>query len=187
MQTYLKQPNRELCTSPKSYLIYRPYRPEIGTCFPDYVINIFLMEPRKLNALIFGATGAVGRELVKHLANNNRWGEIVCVVRQELPEWEPIKNRLRIVRVDNLDSLVETEKWNFPNTNSVFCCLGSQTKHGNDTFIKVDKTYPLWIANIALKNSKTHCNEEIKHYSLVSSVGSNPNSWFLYPRTKGEV
>lgn len=49
------------------------------------------MEPRKLNALIFGATGAVGRvlitlkkELVKALAVNSKWQKIVCVVRKEL-------------------------------------------------------------------------------------------------------
>ena len=25
------------------------------------------------------------------------------------------------------------------------------------------------------------------HCSLLTSFGSNPNSWFLYPRTKGEL
>lgn len=28
---------------------------------------------------------------------------------------------------------------------------------------------------------------DIPHYLLVSSMGSNPNSWFLYPKTKGQV
>lgn len=29
-------------------------------------------------------------------------------------------------------------------------------------------------------------NEDIPHYLLVSSTGSNPDSWFMYLRVKGE-
>lgn len=46
--------------------------------------------------------------------------------------------------------------------------------------MKVDKTYPLLCADIAINN-------QIPHYLLVSSAGSSPDSFFLYPRTKGEV
>jgi oxidoreductase len=53
--------------------------------------------------------------------------------------------------------------------------------------VKVDKTYPLLAADIAVNNSNFSINIEIPHYSLVSSMGSNPNSWFLYMKTKGEV
>lgn len=27
----------------------------------------------------------------------------------------------------------------------------------------------------------------VKHFHLLTSMGSNPNSWFLYPKTKGQV
>jgi hypothetical protein len=54
-------------------------------------------------------------------------------------------------------------------------------------FVKIDKIYPLWIANILKANSTDSSHSDIRHYSLVSSVGSNPNSWFLYPRTKGQL
>ena len=62
----------------------------------------------------------------------------------------------------------------------MFVCFGSQVKHGEETFVKVDKTYPLLCADIAINNS-------IPHYLIVSSLGSSPNSFFLYPRTKGEL
>lgn len=65
--------------------------------------------------------------------------------------------------------------------------MGSQRKHGEETFIKVDKTYPLLAADIALSNSTPILHLEIPHYLLVSSMGSDHTSWFLYPRTKGEV
>lgn len=79
-----------------------------------------------------------------------------------------------------MDELEQTGKWKFEGVDTVFCCLGSQTKHGKEAFIKTDKTYPLWIADIAKANG-------IKHYSLISSIGASSGSWFLYPRTKGEV
>jgi len=47
-------------------------------------------------------------------------------------------------------------------------------------FVKVDKTYPLLCADIAVR-----C--DIPHYLLVSSTGGDPNSWMLYLRVKGEV
>ena len=42
-----------------------------------------------------------------------------------------------------MDELQDTNKWKYEGVDSVFCCLGSQTKHGDETFIKIDKTYPL--------------------------------------------
>jgi aspartate-semialdehyde dehydrogenase len=48
-------------------------------------INI-LMESG-LKAVIFGATGAVGKTLVPLLVESNSWSKVLCVVRNELPEW----------------------------------------------------------------------------------------------------
>jgi acetyl-CoA carboxylase carboxyltransferase component len=60
----------------------------------------------------------------------------------------------------------------------VVCALGSQVKFGEETFVKIDKTYPLKAADIALNN-------KIPQYILVSSMGANAGSCLLYPRTKG--
>jgi len=46
--------------------------------------------------------------------------------------------------------------------------------------VKVDYTYPLNGGQLA-----KHYN--IPHYSLVSSVGADKSSFFLYPKTKGQV
>jgi uncharacterized protein YbjT (DUF2867 family) len=45
---------------------------------------------------------------------------------------------------------------------------------------KVDKTYPLLCADIALRNN-------IPHYHLVSSIGADESSVFLYMQLKGGV
>lgn len=39
---------------------------------------------KTLNGLIFGATGAVGQDLVKNMLNSNKWGLVYCVVRKPL-------------------------------------------------------------------------------------------------------
>jgi oxidoreductase len=88
---------------------------------------------------------------------------------------------------EDLDNYFKNEHAQYQNFSSLFCCLGSQRKHGKETFVKVDKTYPILAANIALKNSNLAMIIEIPHYLLVSSMGSDSKSWFLYPKTKGEV
>lgn len=60
----------------------------------------------------------------------------------------------------------------------MFCTLGTRTKMGEEVFRKVDYTYPLWGADLAL-------NFNIPHYSLCSSMGADSKSWFLYMKTKG--
>lgn len=62
----------------------------------------------------------------------------------------------------------------------MFVCFGSQVKHGEETFVKVDKTYPLLCADIAVLN-------KIPHYLVVSSSGGDQGSMFLYMKTKGEM
>jgi hypothetical protein len=57
-----------------------------------------------------------------------------------------------------MDALLKPDHFTYKGFNSLFCCLGSQTKFGDETFIKVDKTYPLCAADIALKNSKKLSN-----------------------------
>jgi hypothetical protein len=52
-----------------------------------------------------------------------------------------------------MDKLLEPSQFKYEGVDSLFCCLGSQTKHGEETFVKVDKTYPLKAADIAINNS----------------------------------
>ena len=80
----------------------------------------------------------------------------------------------------DMDRLFKTEEWALSGFDAMFVCFGSQVKHGEETFVKVDKTYPLLCADIAIRN-------KIPHYLLVSSAGGDASSSFLYMRTKGEL
>jgi len=137
-----------------------------------------------LKALILGASGASGRELVKELVSSQKWSEVSVIVRRVLDEWKNLPvdqaQKLKIITTANLDELADTKKWSFPGYNTVFCCLGSRVKEGKELFRKVDYTYPINGGQIAKENG-------IPHYSLVSSTGADKTSMFLYMKTKGEV
>ena len=64
--------------------------------------------------------------------------------------------------------------------DTFICTLGTQQKHGKETFIKVDYQYPLNFAEQAKKL-------EIPHFMLLTSTGANSNSMFFYMKTKGQV
>jgi oxidoreductase len=128
-----------------------------------------------LSALLLGATGETGRELLKHLCACNDYSKIILVGRRK-PDGDPCcaKIEQRIVDFDNLD----THEDSFKGADVAFCCLGTtRGKAGKEGFIKVDHDY---VVNSAKILKTTGC----KDFHLLTSKGSDPNSWFLYPQTK---
>lgn len=75
---------------------------------------------------------------------------------------------------------MESARNKFDGVDIAFCCLGTtRSDAGSDeAFIKVDHGYVLAFARLAFE-----CG--VRYFHVVSSIGSNPKSWFLYPRTKG--
>ena len=70
-------------------------------------------------------------------------------------------------------------KGSFEGADVAFCCLGTtRGKAGKDGFVKVDFDYVVNSAKI-LKESGS-----VKQFHLLTSKGSDPNSFFLYPATK---
>ena len=72
------------------------------------------MEPQKFKAIIIGATGAVGRELVDCLLSSNHYSKITIFVRRVIKKWEDLpeaqKQILNIIKVDNLDFLSNSKE-----------------------------------------------------------------------------
>jgi oxidoreductase len=142
-------------------------------------------EKKGLKGLILGATGSTGRDLVRELLGSPEWSEVTVIVRRVLEEWTKLNPeqaaKLKIVTVPSLDELEDIKKWEYKGYNSLFCCLGGQTgKDGKAMFVKSDYTYPVLGGKIAKANN-------IPHYSLISSIGADKSSWFLYPKTKGQA
>eukprot|EP00347_Sterkiella_histriomuscorum_P007746 403347714 len=134
-----------------------------------------------LKIALIGATGAIGKEIVKHAQNDERISELALIVRKRLEEWkdEDFKCKLTVLEYENYDDMSKMEN-DLEGYDAFMCTLGTRTKTGAENFKKVDYTYPLEFAKLAQKLN-------IPHYGLLTSMGANHRSQFLYMRTKGEV
>lgn len=127
-------------------------------------------------AVIAGATGLVGKELLNNLLDNDQYKKVISLVRRETPvnhskleEW--------VVDFDKLDEDAPRMM-----ADEFFCCLGTtMEKAGSkEAFANVDYLYPVNLASIAQKNNA-------KKYLLISAMGADKNSSFFYNKVKGEV
>jgi len=132
------------------------------------------------SALVLGATGETGREVLNKLVATPSYGKIVSVVRSsiELPQEEGF-NRVvqKVVDFDKLDEYAA----DFNGIDAAFCCLGTtRGKAGKEGFVKVDHDYVLKSAELL---KAAGCPD----FHLLTRKGSNSNSWLLYRETKGRV
>jgi len=145
---------------------------------------------KKINAIIIGATGAVGRELVDYLLANDNYGKVTIFVRRVIERWEKLpedkKQKLNIIKVENLDFMANEKEQILSLLNDnveydvLFNVLGSRVGRGEEEFRKVDFTYVV--------NSCSLCEKlNISHFSNCSAANASKDSWFLYSRVKGEA
>ncbi|MEQ9440086.1 MAG: oxidoreductase [Cyclobacteriaceae bacterium] len=128
------------------------------------------------HALIAGATGLIGNELLQQLIHGRYYQTISVLSRREV---ETSSKRVKTIIVD-YDQLSEKD---IPKgIDDVYCCLGTTMKKAGskEAFKKVDYAYPLKIAEIAWKKGA-------KQYMLVSAMGANADSMVFYNQVKGEV
>ena len=137
--------------------------------------------------LIFGATGAVGRELVDYLLNSSEYSKITLIARRKIERWEKIDSeKLNVIIVESLDFLINDLnkiKQLIPDIesyNSVFNTLGSRVKMGEEEFRKIENIYVLKTLEICEKYN-------IPHFSFCSSNKADKNSYFLLWKVKGET
>lgn len=128
-------------------------------------------------AVVTGATGLVGRELMKVLLANDHYSKIIVVGRRSL---EIKDNRIEEIIVDfaQLDSI--TDKL---NAQDHYCCLGTTMKNAGskERFKKIDLDYPVALAEIAKRGSKFNT------FIIVTAVGADVGSPVFYNRIKGEL
>ena len=131
---------------------------------------------KKLKAIVLGATGATGQELVKLLLKDSNYSKVIIFVRKK-PD---IKHQKLISYEIDFSRL--TEYKDLIHGDVIFSALGttlSQAGSKSQQYI-VDFNYQYEFAKMGSEN-------KVIHYSLVSSVGANINSFFFYPKTKGAL
>ncbi len=129
-----------------------------------------------MKALLLGATGLVGRELLAQLLDDDRYTSVTVVARRGTGA-----NHAKLVEhVFDLEQM-ESHPEAFV-ADDVFCALGTTIRvaGSQERFRVVDFELPLRAARLARERGAAH-------YLLVSSVGADPRSRIFYSRVKGEL
>jgi len=127
-----------------------------------------------MKALVIGATGAVGKDLVQQLIEDSTFERVDIFVRREVKN-PAAKVVAHVVDFDHPETWADQLKGDV-----LFSCLGTTIKAAGsqEAQWKVDYTYQYEAAKAAKANG-------VKNYVLVSSVGANAKSKVFYTRMKG--
>lgn len=131
---------------------------------------------KKLGAIVIGATGATGQEIVSQLLVDDSFDSVSIFVRKD-PNITHNKLKTYVIdfsKIENYKDLIKGDV--------LFSCLGTTLRvaGSKDKQYLVDYTYQYEFAKIASDNG-------VSDYSLVSSIGANEKSPFFYPKIKGEL
>ena len=126
-------------------------------------------------ALVAGATGAVGREIVLGLCEDENYDKIIVWARREL-NFSHEKLETQIINFDEIKDIRPCE------VDEIFCALGTTMKQAGSRgqFYKVDVSYPVNIAKWGIASGA-------RRFALISSQGANERSRFFYLRAKGKA
>ena len=129
-------------------------------------------------ALVIGATGLVGNELVDILLDQEYYDSVKVVVRRPLDIAHP---KLQSIILEDFDKMEEV-KYQL-DANDYYCCLGTtiKTAGSKEAFRKVDLEYPFQIAQIAKSSTG------FRSFLIVTAAGSNAKSSIFYNQVKGEL
>lgn len=127
-------------------------------------------------AILLGATGATGSELLSQILKDDLFSKVVVLSRRAI-DIEHQKLQVHIVDFNNVPSWAH-----LVNGDVLFSALGTTLKVAKTKAnqFKIDYTYQYQVAKAASDNG-------VNTYVLVSSYGANENSFLFYPRTKGKL
>ncbi len=129
-----------------------------------------------MKALVLGATGAIGSDLLEQLLQDDNFDRVDIFVRREVKS----SSAKLVVHVVDFG---HPEQWATQLSGDVlFSTLGTTIRAAGsrEAQWKVDYTYQFEAAQAARKRG-------VPAFVLVSSVGASPRSGIFYARMKGEL
>lgn len=129
-----------------------------------------------MKALIIGATGATGKDLVTALLEDPGYSEVVAFVRRPGSLTHPKYSEV-ITDFEKLERVSASICGDV-----LFCCLGTTLKAAGSKERQwaIDHDIPIRFAEIARRNG-------VAKVVLVSAYGASPTSKVFYSRLKGQL
>ncbi len=127
-------------------------------------------------AIVAGATGLVGEQLLIQLLADPAYEKVITIMRKPLAMFND-KLEQRVIEFDSLPGALEGLK-----ADHGFCCLGTTIKAAGskERQYMIDHDYVVSFA--------AGCHAAgVARFAVVSSVGANAKSSNFYLRTKGEM
>ena len=134
------------------------------------------MEQIGKTALLFGPTGAVGKQVLHLLIGDHRYDKIIAFSRKVIPVEHP-KLTVILDALTHLDALADKIKG-----DDLFCCLGTTSRKAGsrEAFKKVDLEMPSELARIASAN-------EVPGFIVISSIGAGKTGRGFYLDVKSNM
>jgi uncharacterized protein YbjT (DUF2867 family) len=127
-------------------------------------------------ALVIGATGLVGAELISQLLADGAYGRVIAFTRRDTGV-EHDKLTTHIIDFDDRDAWAPLVRGHV-----LFSTLGTTAKvaGSKEAQFRIDHDYQLWFAEAARDNG-------VESLVLVSAMGADANSVVFYSRMKGQL
>ncbi len=127
-------------------------------------------------ALLAGATGLIGSQLLPLLLASDRYAKVIVVGRRAVPTLHP-----KLVQVTTELDQLEAARLKLI-ADDVYCCLGTTMAQAGskEAFYQVDFLYVVRLAALAASNFAAQL-------LVVSSMGADAESRIYYSRVKGEM
>ena len=131
----------------------------------------------KNTAVIIGATGAVGREILKEILGSEYYERIYVLGRNSITSL-PDEERLTKIIIDFENINFDT---NILENADVFASLGTTIKiaGSKENQRKIDVDYTVNFAKL--------CERKVRSFNVVSAIGANSKSKNFYNSLKGEL
>jgi uncharacterized protein YbjT (DUF2867 family) len=143
-------------------------------------------------ALIVGASGLVGEQLLSLLLRSAHYHKVIALVRQPLA-LEHDKLQQYLINFENLEeqlnshfdshfSVVGDKNAEQLKVDHIYCTLGTTIKKAGSkqAFYQVDHDYPLTLANYFHQQGASL-------FAVVSAIGANKNAKVFYNQVKGKL